>query len=106
MRTNFLISYVYIYSGYVISIFNNKILVSQCSIKHENKKKQKYVSITKSSNEKYLFEFITASDLSCPLAQNETPNILFVMTKKGGNETKGNSGIYSKLYKYYNISIL
>lgn len=28
------------------------------------------------------------------------------MTKKEENETKGSSGIYSKLYKYYNISIL
>lgn len=72
----------------------------------KNKKKQKYVSITKISNEKYIFGFITASDLSCPLSQNETLNILFVMTKKEGNDTKGNSGTYSKLYKYYNISIL
>lgn len=69
------------------------------------KRNKKYVSITKSSNEKYLFQFITASDLSCPPAQNETTNILFVMIK-GGNETKGNSSIYSKLYKYYDISIL
>lgn len=72
----------------------------------KNKKKQKYVSITKSSNEKYIFGFITASNFSCPLSQNETLNVSFVMTKKEGNETKGNPGTYSKLYKYYNISKL
>ena len=34
----------------------------------KNKKKQKYISITKSSNEKYIFRFITASDLSSSLS--------------------------------------